>query len=54
MSRTTSWRRMRDKLSKERNLTVIDFIRKPNRSHKKHVSKLYKDPKHKGRLIEDD
>ena len=52
MSRTTSWRRKCERLSKERNLTIIDLLRKPNRSHKKHVSKLYKDPKHKGRLVE--
>ena len=50
MSRTASWRRMRDRLSKQRNLTVIDMLRKPNRSHKKHVSKIHKDPKHKNRV----
>ena len=54
MSRTTSWRRKRERLCKERNLTIIDLLRKPNLSHKQHVSKLYKDPTHKGRLVWDD
>ena len=50
MSRSLNWRRMREQLSKERNMTVFDLIRKTNRSHKRHVSKLHKQPKHKGLL----